>query len=389
MEVFFPQNYKPEEIILIEIPSSLLNEITTQECIIKGSDRSIFCTQDKSFELKLLETTNTLIVLSEEQNETTKSLKVNSLTNHTLECNSIITEKNKIFIELTKNAALSYNLSTGESNIETLKKYSIEELFAMCDLCPKEFERILIEFNVFEKNSFFYVFNENFLLEFLKEILYLFSNSKNYLDFKNFTIDQIFSNFNTFNNFLTNEEKIIILSNISSKNEFNNYSLDKEKLLLFCSKNIFIENRNFKLKDFVDILKETIRLILPIEMVTQLNDEAFEYIETNCNDNLFPGFNDYDLRFLKGFAYVYFLKTQREGLISFVNVKYLSEKFEARLSELFGLKDRWTKEEIVHFFKDLEIKNLEERLLKYCRIVNEVNQYNNKGIGYLMLKFKI
>ena len=65
MELYFSSNYDTNSLFLLQIPQNLLDNLEKEEeLIIKGTSPTILCTKDKGYELKLLETTNTLLLIS-------------------------------------------------------------------------------------------------------------------------------------------------------------------------------------------------------------------------------------------------------------------------------------------------------------------------------------
>ena len=105
----------------------------------------------------------------------------------------------------------------------------------------------------------------------------------------------------------------------------------------------------------------------------------------DINNNLFEGYSDYDLSFLRGFAFlipmqdIKTLSKPQDHVIKFAH-KYYSKEFEycggsaeKRLEALFNLKDKWTKGEIEAYLKpfiDLNVK-LDTYLMKNTRMIKE------------------
>ena len=72
MEVYFSDNYDNQSLFLLQVPNSIINEIKdiNNDLLIKGSnDRTIFCTNDKNFEIKFLDTTNTFLLLNQYEDD--------------------------------------------------------------------------------------------------------------------------------------------------------------------------------------------------------------------------------------------------------------------------------------------------------------------------------
>lgn len=188
------------------------------------------------------------------------------------------------------------------------------------------------------------MFSESFIFKIIENILSLFSRDS--LCHTNFSIEDVFNKnlcnldekfHNVLNNFSVVEKKNILLyisDIINDKYNSNKMLLDQpenscfidekfklnlDKIKFFCVKNIFAEkDQSIKLSAFVELLKNTLRIILPTELLEIENSNNFKYLEENtCEDNLFEFYKDYDLRFMKYLSYIYYLKTQREPLIQY------------------------------------------------------------------------
>jgi hypothetical protein len=164
---------------------------------------------------------------------------------------------------------------------------------------------------------------------------------KKNFDYKNFKINDFFfiEDIDIINN--SNLEKINKIINILSNNEANalvkyianegiisninndfqkSYGLNLDKIKIFCFKSILYDvEAKMKLSVFIELFKNSLRIILPSDFLEIENRNNFDYLEINnnyeCEDNLFEYYNGYDLRFLKNYAYVYFISSQREPLI--------------------------------------------------------------------------
>ena len=109
--------------------------------------------------------------------------------------------------------------------------------------------------------------------------------------------------------------------------------------------------------------------------------------ETECEDNLYPNYKEFDLRFLVGQCIIYMSKSYNEPLIKWIDVSDLNEKFEERINELYSIKFTWNLKEIILFLEDLEIGNLQDRIMRLTRPVQEDNIFDKtKKISVLYLK---
>jgi hypothetical protein len=166
------------------------------------------------------------------------------------------------------------------------------------------------------------VFERNFLFSVLNDILSLIT--KENINYNGFNVTEVFSAkladsinpdyWNVVNKF-SEQEKECILANICDKDS-NIYSINVDKVKLFCAKSIFQKNdTNLKLYEFIPILNQTFNLVFPFELQNKITEDSVTYTLTPCEDNLYEYFNEFDLKFLKGYCFIYFLKTQRDALI--------------------------------------------------------------------------
>jgi hypothetical protein len=192
----------------------------------------------------------------------------------------------------------------------------------MSDLCLEDFNKYLLEMKIFEKDGYCYVFDKAFLYSLLHDILIL--TSKDEFNYQGFSITDIFNeklaemiNEDYWNiiNKLSYIEKEFVLRYICDVDS-TLFSLNVNKIKIFCAKSIFYKKEiSMKLYDFFNLLTRTFELVFPSKLNDILVEENVEYTLTNCEDNLFECFKEYDLRFLNGYCFIYFLRTQRDPLI--------------------------------------------------------------------------
>ena len=115
---------------------------------------------------------------------------------------------------------------------------------------------------------------------------------------------------------LTEQEKTFFMLEICDASEIEDfYALNVNKVKLFCAFAILYGKESMKISEFVKLLIEIFRLVFKNDLYSAVMDEFNTYAETNCDDNLFESYKDFDLRFLKGKATIFFLSSQKEGLI--------------------------------------------------------------------------
>ena len=184
------------------------------------------------------------------------------------------------------------------------------------------------------------------------------------------------------------------IGDININNEKNmEIFLNTEKIKKFIAKSLFYGNKDnnkfeFRLENFIQLLNNALSLYIPIELYEEESRNMNKYLtESSCEDNLYPGFKDFDLRFLLGQCIIYKSKSYNEPLIKWIDISELNEKFEERINELYSIKNTWNMKELVLFLEDLEISNLHDRILRLTRPVQEDNIFNKtKKISALYLK---
>ena len=403
MELYFSSNYDTNSLFLLQIPHNLLDNLENEkELIIKGTSPTILCTKDKGYELKLLETTNTLLLIKDKEEDPNKK-EIILKADHSIEATSITPRKFYVYNLLKKFCTLKYDLSTGENNISSFKqKYTLKNLFSLCDLPSTQFDMLIKETHIFQYNEYITcIFDFNFLTDFLGLLLKSLSyNNKSKFN----SLDEIFdilldtdSNMDIVVNKLNQNEKknlVEYIGDIHNNNETNvEISLNVEKIKTFIAKSLFYSNKDdnkfeFKLVNFIQLLNNALSIYLPIELYEEDSRNMNKYLtEGTCEDNLYPYYKDFDLRFLLGKCIIYMSKSYNEPLIKWIDISQLSEKFEERINELYLMKFTWSMKELELFLKDLEIGNLHDRILRLTRPVQEDNIFDkSKKNSALYLK---
>ena len=399
MDIYFSSDYDTNSLFLLQVPGNLLDNLEKEdELIIKGTTPTILCTKDKGYELKLLETTNTLLILqNKDDNSNNKEIILKA--DHSVEATSTTPRKYYIYNLLKKFCTLKYDTSTGQNNLSSFKQqYSLNNLFSLCDLPSNQFNKLISETHIFEYNeNITCLFDFNCVIEIvgalLKSLSYLNKYTFKHLD----EIYQLFlstdSHFNEVINKMNYNEKKNLVEYISDfDNNNSSITLNIDKIKLFISKSLFYSNNNnnfeFKLINFVQLFNNALSLYLPIELYEEDNRKTNKYLtENDCEDNLYPGYKDFDLRFLIGQCIIYMSKSYNEPLIKWIDVSELNEKFEERINELYSIKFTWNMKELDLFLEDLEIGNLHDRILRLTRPVQEDNIFDKtKKISALYLK---
>ena len=406
MELTFSDNYSESSLFLMEVPNSILDYIKQNkgELLIKGNEPSILCTDSSFYELKFLETSNSYLVIDSQEGSPQKK-QIKLMTQHTLECCEMSPNKYHILNLLKKNCKLNYNIQTGENNFSSFKNlFTRDNLFAMCDLPRTQFNNLLNENHIFEylpnnnypNVKYMCIFDDIFIYDIVSSILKVIaSTNKEIFSDANEIFEMLIKENTSYDkciNMLSQIEKEVILSYICDIDSDGIVSMNVDKSKVFIAKSIFFSNVSsnidFKLNDFITLFNNAINIYLSSDIVLKIIETNEKYLlSSDCNDNLYEYYKDYDLRFLIGKCIIYMNKTFREPLIKWIEISDLSEDFTQRLMMLFAIKDKWTQKELSIFMDDLQINNLRDRVSRVAQVVPESNLFNkDKNINYLYLK---
>ena len=116
MDVYYGNSYDMKDIFLIEVPNNFLEDIKASKdnLKLKGNDSlSVLSTENKTYELKFVYTTNTLYLLDKNQND--EKLNVLLVSDHTLEVTDYLPKKSQVYKMLRSNS-LKYNKFDGATN---------------------------------------------------------------------------------------------------------------------------------------------------------------------------------------------------------------------------------------------------------------------------------
>lgn len=120
MEIEFGEEYDLEKYTLIEVPPAIVDNIHNGDrLVLKGNEVSILCTDKKSYELRYLETSNSLYLLRalNFENEQIKNAEILFMSNHIIECTEVIPKKYSIINKIKYNCSLNYDERTGRNNL--------------------------------------------------------------------------------------------------------------------------------------------------------------------------------------------------------------------------------------------------------------------------------
>ena len=241
-------------------------------------------------------------------------------TNFLVDATESTPETNSIICLINKHCSLKYDMNTYENNIKSFpRKFTYEELFSISELPEELFKQFLYENNIFELGSekILCKYDFSFLKNILLDLLKIISDNNSYLFY---SCDEIFVGLNKTDNKYSKLYKVLkpiqkenIIKEIAkisiNKNLETEIVLNAEKIKLFLAQYIFsIESeKNLKLDYFIKIFNKFYYMYMPQKLITEDSEKNNIFlIKEKGKDNLYPYYSDYDLRFLKGKATIYF-----------------------------------------------------------------------------------
>lgn len=414
MELKFHQDYNSNSFFLVESTPMLMAEI---EALSKSSSldkakiyikqglngKSVFITNSSSYELKMLDNSNSFLVVNNEKKLGDSNINyIKAIKQHSLDLLELHISTSFIYRFLKSGSCLKYNVDDGISNQEELLgAVNFEELLIKSEMCRIQLQNTLIQLRAFEKNGNIYMFDQVFLNLIVLELLSDINNKFGSFDIEAYRINtQIFkskqlevSSYSKVFSQLSSEEMAAILNCICTKSSMcdgseDDYIIDWTKVKAILALQVFYESKvnSLELGYFLSRLSILSSLYISAIVDNSLTQEEMKYLIGESSDNIFDYYSDHDLRYLKGQAVFKIGNSNKDVNIELVSQHYFSEVFEDRLSDLFRLKDRWTFNEIESYL--YPEPNLKEKLLKYCKQIQEKCPFNpSKEITQLKLKF--
>ena len=141
MDIYYGKSYDLKDTFLMEVPNNYLEDIKASKdnLKIKGNENlTVLCTDNKSYELKYVYTTNTFYIL--DPNQIDEKVSVSLVSDHTLEVTDYLPKKSQVY-KILRGNTLKYNKFDGATNYHCkwgfnldLKKLSLEDFLNKSDM---------------------------------------------------------------------------------------------------------------------------------------------------------------------------------------------------------------------------------------------------------------
>lgn len=376
----FEKDYNISNYFLVESCPKLMTEITNskESFYLKNGSQSntiILSTMDNSYEIRHLETSNSLIVIEES--------KVITLLNFTTEATEYIPTNEIILKLLLKSSSISIIHLNNISNylLDETNGLSLKDLLIKTDFSQRHLEKELKKMSSFQEKGRFFLFQRETVEKMFGDMFVLLKQRKEELSYVN--VENVLNEYQLRSGFLSENMKVCLCEMIFQDGILK---IDCVKLIIsqISMSQIDSSNKKYDLNSFLTKFNLNLNLLLSSSLSNTLIQDEIKYLNSSCDDNLYDGFNKADLRFLKGFAYIAYDGTEEK--VCFYEIHSFSLNFNSRLKEIFSLKSNWSYNELQVFFHF--DNNLKEKLMKYCKCVFDRSRFNkDKEILYFKLKF--
>lgn len=376
----FKKDYNISNYFLVESCPKLMTEITNSKesfYFKNGSQSStiILSTMDNSYEIRHIETSNSLIVIEES--------KVITLLNFTTEATEYIPTNEIILKLLSKSSSISISHLNNISNYlsDESNGLSLKDLLIKTDFSQRQLERELKKMSSFQEKGRFFLFQRESVEKIYGDVFVSLKQRKEGLSYE--SVESVLNEYELKGVCLSKNMKICLCEMIFQDGIMK---IDSVKLIIsqISMSQIDSSNKKYDLNLFITKFNLNLNLLLPSTLSNTLIQDEIKYLNSSCDDNLYDGFNKLDLRFLKGFAYIAY--DGAEEKVCFYEIHSFSENFNSRLKEIFSLKSTWSYNELQVFFH--YDTNLKEKLMKYCKCVFDRSRFNkDKEILYFKSKF--
>ncbi|GAB1603365.1 Hypothetical predicted protein [Argonauta hians] len=342
----FSESLENENIKLMEMESSIMDSLTEGQVVVIRGDKTegaVLCTQDKTYELKEAETSNSLLLLPNcVTNNITSEGELNI--NHLKVVSSLKTyyEMKPCRARLEKlRHLLEENVYSGEECEEDEthqgNKYSTDKLLDTIQASEKELFAELKKLNICSIKGYWRMLEFDFKSQVLSHIIQLAEEEDGWMD-SGIPMDACCRVLEELYLRCIIEHVLKCYSDEVDHSTGKLYKLNEDKVCAFFAELTLRNAGKFNLAEFFEVWKQCV----PEGMTTHL-------------------------RQTEGIALVN--QESKPGVIWYFNAEDLPEDLTERFSILFQAREKWTLNEITPYLKDLETGKIDvsTMLLKHAR----------------------
>ncbi|KAG4108214.1 hypothetical protein H8356DRAFT_1022876 [Neocallimastix lanati (nom. inval.)] len=362
MKLIFTNDFKQDSYKILEITKELADELEKKEketkLVFRGlpDDEAVFCTNDKTFQIKKVQTTNMMLFISPELNQNPDSME-NDTTDTTSNCYHYnINDNISSYYELIKISPrikklymilsdTKYQGPDEEDRFDKLKVkfYTLNDILNEIQASEEEIIEGLKEYNAIDINGYWRIIDPNYIQIFLETLLnniVIYDLSSEHLPLHK--VIELSVEFD-FPDFVTTHVLESFSDSVLKEEQETYYTLSKEKITRFLGIQLLASHMpdSYEYNEFISKWKE----IVPEDYTVNIDLIKGFYIE---EETTFQN----DKRLLK-----YFPMTE------------LSHDMKQRLEELFYAKPKWKDSSLLPYLQDIESnkKVIDRALIKYAR----------------------
>ncbi|XP_029641247.1 sister chromatid cohesion protein DCC1-like [Octopus sinensis] len=342
----FSESLENENLKLLEIDASIMDSLVEgQQVVIRGdkADGAVLCTEEKTYELKEAETSNSLLILPDCVTDNLTSDGELTI-NHLQVISSLKTyyEMKPCKAKLEKlRHVLEENIYSGQEceddEAHQGKKYTTEDLLDIVQASEKELFAGLKKLNICFINGYWRMLDFDFKSQVLSHVLQLSEEEDGWMD-SGVPLDACCQILEELYLRCVIEHVLKCYTDEVDGATGKLYKLSEDKVCAFFAELTLRNAGKFNLAEFLEVWKQCV----PEGMTT-------------------------NLRQTEGIALV--SRESKPEVIWYFSAEDLPEDLAERFSILFQAQGKWTLDEITPYLKDLETGKLDvsSMLLKYAR----------------------
>ncbi|KAI9140320.1 sister chromatid cohesion protein Dcc1 [Paraphysoderma sedebokerense] len=398
IDIYFPSDYDPRKYKFIQVPKELEASFlgqseTDSELTIRGleSDHLVLCTSTKTYSLKQVHTSNSILLLQHSHATSSSALDLDLDTDQMEMDVDLEDDKDEdenvdktvyflrdnisCVLELAEHSPdldrlrelLSSSVYDGEEkerSVDTTKLCTFRDFQDSIQMSDFEIKQSLQQLNAVNINGYYRVLSPFYIhetLNFISTVATAEDWSMNFLSENNMV--ESLKDFDVLDD-VTRHCLIVFSESCIEKDDDKVYSLSRVKVSRFMAQQVFAmaeTGMNWKLEDFQSLWRQ----LLPEQFETVLDD-------------------------LKGLTLQSTDPLTTQHYISYLPIHELPISPAERFKKLFEIKEKWTKDELIPYLDGLpgltsgtgtgsgsksgaaaNLKKVDALLLKWCRSLKE------------------
>ncbi|ORX81970.1 hypothetical protein BCR32DRAFT_292942 [Anaeromyces robustus] len=363
IKLIFANDFKQDTYKILEITKELADELEEKKketkLVFRGlpDDEAVFCTNNKTFQMKKVQTTNMMLLISPEKENNESNMNIEEIEEKNSPFHYNINDNISTYYELIKispkikklHMILSDTKYQGPDEEDRFEKqkvrfFTFDDILNEIQASEEEIITGLKEYNAININGYWRVLDSNYIQIFIETLL------------NNIVIYDLSS------------EHLPLSKVIELSIEFDFPDFVSTHVLESFSDSILKEEQ----ETYYTLSKEKITKFLGIQLLASHMPNAFEYNEFMSKwKDIVPEDFKVDIDLIKGFYIEEEATFQNDKrLLKYFPMTELSHDIKQRLEELFYAKPKWKDSSLLPYLQDIESnkKIIDRALIKYARV---------------------